>query len=676
MSAVTVPLPPNEAARLMALRQYQLLDTQPEQAFDDLTRLAAHICQTPAAVITLIDEHRQWFKSRFGLNIEEAPRGHAMCSHTILQTEVMIVSDATADERFAANPYVVGAPHIRFYAGAPLVMLGGHAIGTLAVIDFHPRELNAAQTDMLQALSRQVVALLELRRNSVMLVRKNQELADSEGRYRALVEQASDGIVVTDLEGRLLEANTRFCEMLGYTREQLAGLGLHDIIPPEDLQADPLRAEELRAGKVLRAERRMRRGDGGLIAIETGTKVIGEGLVQTILHDVTEHKKLETQLRQAQKMEAVGRLAGGVAHDFNNVLQVITGYGNLLLKQPDLPARAGQRVEEILGAADRAAALTEQLLAFSRQQVIQPRVLNLNHVIEDLDKMLRRAVTENIEVETLLEPALRHTKADPNQMQQILLNLMVNARDASPPGSRVRIMTANFVSMTVASHPSSPDDIPPGQYVALTVADEGHGMTPETLANIFEPFYTTKEKGTGMGLATVYGIVQQAKGYIRVESEPGRGTIFRIYFPRTEDVTGAAEGDGGEVESELLTGAETILLVEDEETVRLLAREVLEMCGYHVLEARDGEEALDLCRQYESEIHLALTDIVLPRMGGHEFSKQLVEHFPDIRIIYMSGYTDDEALRHGVVNKDVNFLQKPFTLEELAGKVRAVLDEK
>jgi nitrogen-specific signal transduction histidine kinase len=396
----------------------------------------------------------------------------------------------------------------------------------------------------------------------------------------------------------------------------------------------------------------------------------------SIQRDVTRLKLLEAQFLQMQKMEAVGRLAGGVAHDFNNLLTVIKGYAELLLSNLNEQDRLRYDVEQIEKAGEQAASLTRQLLIFSRQEVIQPKLLNLNSIVVDTGKMLRRVIGEDIRLVTALDPSLGLIKADPGQMEQVIMNLMINARDAMPQGGQLRVETASvLVTEALLLQPMT---IQPGYYVQLTVSDTGTGMDEETLSHIFEPFYTTKEqsKGTGLGLSTVYAIVTQMNGSIQVHSEPGQGTTFKIYLPRLTNLDeGSIEpgSEGTEVKS--TKGTETILLVEDEEAVRELARRVLLEQGYNVLEAQHGDEALHLCEQYQHPIHLLLTDVVTPGgISGHELAESLQRLGPKPKMLYISGYADDMIVQHGGMNANAAFLQKPFTPTTLLQKVREVLD--
>jgi signal transduction histidine kinase len=382
---------------------------------------------------------------------------------------------------------------------------------------------------------------------------------------------------------------------------------------------------------------------------------------------------LQEQLRQSQKMEAIGRLAGGIAHDFNNLLTIIKGYSQLSLielKETD-PMRGS--IEEIKRAADRAADLTRQLLAFSRRQILEMRVLDLNSVLRDLDKMLRRVIGEDIELVTLLAEDLGRVKTDHGQMQQVIMNLAVNAKDAMPNGGKLTIETANVeLDETYArSHVA----VIPGRYAMLSVSDTGVGMTAEVKEQVFEPFFTTKEKGkgTGLGLSTVYGIVKQSGGNIWVYSEPGQGTTFKIYLPRVDEPLEELK-EKAEVK-EIPLGSETILVVEDEGEVRKVAVRILSGQGYKVLEASHGNDAMLVCKQHEGPIHLMVTDVVMPNMSGHELAKRLKAFHPEMKVLYMSGYTDNAIVHHGVLEKGMNYIQKPFTVEGLAKKVREVLDK-
>jgi nitrogen-specific signal transduction histidine kinase/CheY-like chemotaxis protein len=389
---------------------------------------------------------------------------------------------------------------------------------------------------------------------------------------------------------------------------------------------------------------------------------------------VSETNSPQDLLRQMQKMEAIGRLAGGVAHDFNNLLTVITGYSEMLCAMLREHGEALEMVEEIRKATDRATSLTRQLLAFSRKQILKPRVLDLNAVVRDTEKMLRRLIGEDIELVLTPAPAPLCVKVDAGQMEQVVLNLVVNARDAMSNGGKLTLALEQArLSSPLSAHSST---IPPGDYAILTVKDTGCGMSAEVKTHLFEPFFTTKEtgKGTGLGLSTVYGITQQSEGHIRVLSQPGQGTTFKIYLRLVQAIP-AGQAAPPPVEA-TPPGSETILLVEDEDAVRKLARMALEKQGHKVLEARDGVEALDRCRKYRGPIDAIVTDVVMPLMDGVDLVKHLKRRYPGVKALYVSGYTESSVIRHGIIDMTVSFLHKPFTAEELTAALRTVLDQK
>ena len=454
---------------------------------------------------------------------------------------------------------------------------------------------------------------------------------------------------------------------MGHTvRDFVVGNSLPDAWPPTWEQF--LKEGSMHAGLHLQ------RSDGTVIEADFfATANFFPGRHFSILHDVTERRKLEEQVRQSQKLESVGILAGGVAHDFNNLLTVITGYSDLALRHLNKLEPLALNITEIKKAADRAASLTRQLLAFSRKQVLQPKVLDLNSVILDMKKLLGRLLGEDIELHTSAGAELGNIKADPGQIEQVIVNLAVNARDAMPNGGQITIETAN-VDLDEA-YARTHISVQPGWYVLLAVTDTGGGIEAETQKHIFEPFFTTKDqgKGTGLGLSTVYGIVKQSGGNIWVYSEVGVGTTFKIYLPLVdESVTGlAAEAP----RPEGTAGTETILLAEDEEMVRRLAGESLKINGYTVLEAANAEEAEMICKQHAGPIHLLLTDVVMPRMSGRELAGRVVGLRPDTRVLYMSGYANDAILHHGILGERISFIGKPFTPDELAHKVAEVLGQ-
>jgi PAS domain S-box-containing protein len=508
-----------------------------------------------------------------------------------------------------------------------------------------------------------------------------ENLRASESRLKSVVETALDAVITMDGGGFITGWNQRAEAVFGWPASEAVGRRLaQTIIPPQHREAHERGLTHFLAtghGPVLnrRIELTGLHRDGHEFPVELAISPVRQGdtwLFSAFVRDITEQRKLEAQFRQAQKMEAVGRLAGGVAHDFNNLLTVITSYTDLLLDDlaPQDPRRAD--IEEIGKAAGSAAALTRQLLAFSRQQVLEPRALDLNAVVSGADTLLKRLLGEDIEVVTVLAPALGTVKADPGQIEQVIVNLAVNARDAMPEGGKLTIETANLVmdEAYVREHPAAQ----PGPYVLLAVSDTGTGMDEQTQRRIFEPFFTTKEmgKGTGLGLATVYGIVKQSGGFIWVYSEPHHGTSFKIYLPLVEEA--AAVATAANQSKQAPRGTETVLLVEDAAAVRAVTRQVLERLGYTVMEAPDGKAALHLAEKHRGPIHLLLTDVVMPELGGRLLAEQLRAARPEVKVLYISGYTDDAVVRHGVLAAGIAYLQKPFTPDVLGRKLREVLD--
>jgi PAS domain S-box-containing protein len=511
----------------------------------------------------------------------------------------------------------------------------------------------------------------------LQIYRIRRQLIQREELFRLITENAADMIAVVDGNENRLYNSPSYERVLGYTPEEMQKSHALEQVHPEDLPLVKAAAEESRTkGFGRRIEYRMRHKDGSWRLLESTSNTIhdSEGLTGRLVivnRDITDRRRLEEQFRQSQKMEAVGRLSGGIAHDFNNILGVIIGYGEILQERMKSDDALAGCVDEILNASRRAAQLTRQLLAFSRQQVLEPKVVDLNMIIRDTEKMLRRVIGEDIEFNTVLDPLLANIKADQGQIEQVILNLAVNARDAMPDGGELKITTQNAVMSDLdVQRYSYP--VKPGRYVLLTVSDTGIGMAQETQAHIFEPFFTTKEKGkgTGLGLATVYGVVKQSDGYIEVHSELGVGTTFKIYLPRVEAAV-EVEKDNS-VPTASLSGQETILLVEDEDALRILTRNVLQAMGYTVLEASDGEKACEVSRKFGAEIHLLLTDVVMPGMNGPALAEQLVAQRPNTKVLYISGYTG-QAVGQGVLPAGSNFLTKPFTRDRLAQKVREAL---
>jgi two-component system cell cycle sensor histidine kinase/response regulator CckA len=790
---------PEEAARLKALRDCCVLDTPPEELFDQTTRLAAYLCGTPIGLIGFIDATRQWFKSRVGWDYPEIPREHSICGQTILHHDLLVIPDAAMDQRFSGGPIVTRAG-IRFYTGAPLLTTEGYALGTLCVMDRLPRELPAGHKDALLTLAHLVADQLETRRNTLKA-----PAAPANSRSRVLVEQNVAGFFQSTAEGRMLDCNTTFVRILGYnSREEVLQCHASDFYFSPDEHTRLLQdlskhhrlfnfecclrkkdgtpvwvvenlflssgeqgkptliegtmvdiSEHKRTDEALRdsqerllgiissamdaiitvdanqriivfngaAEQIFRcsateaigqtidkfipqrfreahrehirtfgqtgvssrsmyspgtlmgvRANGEEFPVEatiSQVKTASERLYSVILRDITVRKRTEDELRQAQKMEAVGHLAGGIAHEFNNYLGIIMGYSDLLEQEEVRGESLRLGLAEIKGATQRAASLTRQLLAFSRKQLIEPSVLDLNASVWDAHKLLRRLIPANIDVIPVLHPDLGKVKADPAQIQQILINLAVNARDAMPQGGKIIIETAEVV--LDEEFASRHLDVVAGDYIMLSVSDTGVGIDAETLSHIFEPFFTTKKagEGTGLGLSTTYGIVKQSGGHITVASVRGRGTTFRVYLPKLTETYD--DGSTAPHSKPMPTGIATILVVEDESGLRRLMRVALEMQGYRVLEAKDGAEALSVCRHELEHIDLVVTDLAMPRMTGLQLKEKVVALRSSMKFLLISGYAEDVLGGRKQIADAGDFLEKPFLPDELARRVREIL---
>jgi two-component system, cell cycle sensor histidine kinase and response regulator CckA len=936
---VQLALPENEVDRLENLRSYAILDTPLERVFDDLTRLAAFICGTPIALMGFMDVDRLWFKSRIGWDVPEVPRDMTFCAYTILESDVLIVSDTLEDKGRLATCPLATHGGVRFYAGVPLISPEGYALGALCAMDSVPRGLTEGQIDALRKLARQAMQLVESRR-PVTDVFATPQAGDvngrdepglqSEDRFRTIVENASDAVIEIDEASNILYVNRAAEQIFGYERKEILGQPL-TILMPEHLRQDHRRAlarylesgekhlswrtvefpgldkggreiwlevslseygvagkrvfagacrdisqrkliEQERArfaaivassadaimttdlaanitswnqgaervygygaaevvgkqstllappelsqemgdilnqlkaarsiedyetvrvrkdgrsvhvslsvspiydesGKLLEAaviardltqrkpaEEALRQSEqrlqgiinsamDAIITVDAHHRIVvfnrsaeqifgcpatsalgqtmesfipekfrekfqeyikefavteapgrsfespdalaglrrdgeefpveatisqmdadGEKFFTLILRDIGSRLRMEAELRQAQKMEAVGQLAGGVAHEFNNFLGVILGYSELLAEGARENERLSRYVSEIRTATQHAASLTRQLLAFGRKQVVEPRVLDLNQAIWEGHKLLRRLVPANIDVVPVLAPKLGRVKLDMGQIQQILINLVVNARDAMPQGGRVIIETGD-VELDEA-FTSRHIGVAPGSYVMLSVSDTGSGIAPEVRSHIFEPFYTTKQqgKGTGLGLSTIYGIVKQSGGLITVESAPGQGTTFRIYLPRILEPTEAVKPMRPHQREQ--PGSTTILIVEDDGALRRLLTVTLERRNYRVLAAKDGAEGLEIFRQHAADIHLIATDMIMPRLDGLRLRERIVAIRSDVKFLFMSGYSEEIAKQSQRSLAGCGFLEKPFLPDELEEKVRELL---
>jgi PAS domain S-box-containing protein len=823
------PTPPNEPARLAALRAYCVLDTPPETAFDDLVAMAAHICEAPIALISLVDENRQWFKAALGFDKKQTDRTLSFCAHAIHGTATFVVADALTDVRFADHPLVTSEPHIRFYAGCPLLTPEGHALGTLCVIDHTARQLRPDHERALRILSRHVMALLELRRQSLELAlvreqldgerRKREEalrrdvgelelriaertaarqeaeaerdrmfnlspdlfciadfhghfkqlnpawertlghslhdlmtkpfvdfvhpddrertiaehqrvlqgrpsekfenryrcrdgswkwlswnvialteeglayavardvtiekevaaaLAESEERYRSLVESARDAILTLSPERVIMSANAAFEAITGWHRDARVGEPFDSIVHAEDLPlALSIIEQVLRGDAPATAQLRLLTHSGDRAPLEmtfTPLRIRGElAGALGIGRDIRERLHLEDQVRRIQKLDSIGRFAAGIAHDFNNVLTVQQSMVSMLLTDPQLPPSVAQDLREVSRACERAAALTRQLLLFSRNQVMQVRPLNLNEVVEGLSHMLRRLLGADVDLVCHPGRGLPPVQADAGMVEQVLMNLAANARDAMPNGGRLTIATAPAHVDREATQVNP--EARAGTFVRVTVSDTGTGIAADVLEHMFEPFFTTKGvgDGTGLGLATVHGIVKQHGGWIEVDAPSGAGATFHLFFPATASTAASVEGRGPA--PGLRGGDETVLVAEDEPAVRRIVQRILERFGYRVLVASSGVDALRVSAEHSGPIHLLLTDMVMPHgVGGRELAERLRAERPGIKVLFASGYSSEAVGLRTALGDRFAFLPKPYALAPLVQAVRACLD--
>ncbi|MDE2306126.1 MAG: PAS domain S-box protein [Gammaproteobacteria bacterium] len=824
--------PDAEARRLATLASYGVLDTPNEKDLDDLVRMAAQICETPIALISLADDRRHWFKAAHGLSLSELPRDLGFCNETIRQGGVFVVEDAVADPRFAARPLCIDGAAMRFYAGAPLLAPDGSALGTLCVFDLRARNLAAAQAQALLVLSRHVMAQFELRRQAqernrvnraLLSLLEDERLAETAVREsaelnRAVLDAMLAHIAVIDKEGRIIAVNgawRRFAqEQLGRRPELLArtevganyleacarnaaagdayapilqgrlaallrgelrsfsleyplslrggrrwfllsatplrtaaggaavshfditerkeaeeqlrlsnerfetlARATNDAIRDWDLIGDAIwwnegyrtqfgsSAAEQRAGsdgwrsrihpddraRVLEGlhraieegaqawsdRYRFARSDGSYAEVTDRGQLIRdeEGRVVRMLAgmtDVTERVELEEQLRQSHRLEAVGQLTGGVAHDFNNLLTVIMGNAELIRERVDGEDALRESAGMIVDAARSAAELTKRLLAFARKQALNPAPVEANGMIRDMAPLLRRTLGEDIQVELRLSEDPWLALVDGGQLENALLNLCINSRDAMPGGGVLTIATANV--RLEADDAAKMVDLAAGDYVSLEVRDAGAGIAPDLLGRVFEPFFTTKDKigGTGLGLAMVYGFVKQSGGHITIESELGLGTAVRMVLPRA--VAPAAETTATTGTFHVMHGAETILVVEDNEQVRRFAVSNLQSLGYTVLEAANGRDALAMLERQPS-VDLLFTDVVMPGgMGGRQLVDAARALRADLKVLFTSGYAADSMVHEGRLDEGVQLLMKPYRRSDLARRIRSVLD--
>lgn len=687
-----------------------ILDTTAQEDYDRVIRMAVRFFKVPLALICWTPAVRYKFNPNFDLATELVTPEASFCRELLepgAMEQLVLVPDTQADSQFKNHPQVKGFPHIRFVAAAPLQTKAGEKLGLLCLLDYQPRELNLENQENLLDMAASVSARLELQLitrdlartefNLQALLNKTQKTSKAMRLLEKAIANTSTGIIITDVAKKdypITFVNSAFEKITGYTEAEVLGRdcrflqGVHTSQPALQELRQAL-TDEISCQVILQNQRK----DGTSFWVELQLSPVKDSAGKLtnyigIQTDITARQKAEdalarseAALRQAQKMEAVGQLAGGIAHDFNNLLTAITGYSELALASLNPNDPLLDDISEIKKAADRAASLTQQLLAFSRQQLLQTRLLNLNDIVLDMNRMLRRLIGENIELGVSTQANLHHIKADPGQLQQVLVNLAVNARDAMPEGGKLLFETGN-VSLS-EEYVQYHTELQAGEYVRLVVSDSGCGMDAATKARIFEPFFTTKGigRGTGLGLATVYGIVKQSGGHIEVYSEPDQGSAFKVYLPAVVsssepkiEVEPLVKEKPGKTTSKKKHQV-TVLLVEDEDSVRSVTTRILKGFGYKVLEAKDGLEALALYKYYPHKINLLLTDMVMPELGGIDLAHRLAKYQSGLKIVYMSGYSDHWIAYQKDLDQNVltHFIHKPFTSQGLHQKLQEVL---
>ncbi len=619
--------------------------------------------------IAILDQESQLLSYPYFVDERSSAPAPAKPNSGLVEHVIQTAEPLLCSPELAAKMKRHGAESALQWLGVPL-KVNQRVFGALVLKSYSKSvHFGERDKDVLALVSQQLAAAIDHKRNE-------QALRRSEMRYRSLVQTAAYGIYRATFEGQFLDVNPALIGMLGYN----SALEVLSLDPKKQIFGDCREYQRLveefrRTGRVDGFEVRWKRKDGATITVRISGRAVAAGdgpadVLEAIAEDVTERRVLEDQFRQSQKMEAVGRLAGGIAHDFNNLLMVISGYTEVLLDHLELAHPLHTKAEAIQQASDRATTLTRQLLAFSRKQLLELKVVDVNSIVHDMERLLRPLIGEDIELTTQLAPNIGCTRADAGQLEQVIMNLVVNAKDAMPNGGKLSIATAS-VTLDDSYRPEN-TFIQHGPYVMISVSDNGQGMDRETQARIFEPFFTTKEKGkgTGLGLSTVYGIIKQSGGYIFVQSELGRGTVFTIYLPRVDEPSEAHGVVAGTPAA--IGGSETILLVEDEDSVRQLVRETLDARGYRVLEAPNGQAALALAAAHAEPIDLVITDVVMPGLSGPELVQQLAAERPDLKVLYLSGYAQEAfSIPRDAAQK--TFLQKPFTLQSLSRKVREIL---
>ncbi|MHB2029798.1 MAG: PAS domain S-box protein [Acidimicrobiales bacterium] len=673
-----------DLARLVALRALRLLDSEPEVSFDALTRLAVRLLSVPVALVSLVDENRQFFKSATGLpepwqSQRQTPLTHSYCQFVVARHEPLVIEDALLDSDVQDSPAIVdlGA---RAYLGIPLTTSSGFVLGTFAVIDHEPRRWSEHDKASVADLASATITAIELRATKLELEadvverrRVERRLREGEKRHRRIIETAKDAFVTMDAEKRVTEWNPGAVSIFGWSRDEAIGRLVEDLIVPERYRRE--HREGIQAfldaggGYVLMGNKVVElpalRRDGTEVLCEFCVWAVPAGRTfefNAFIRDIELRHRLEEQVRQSQKLEAIGSLAGGVAHDFNNILTAILGHAELaLLTSTADTSTPGlrQHIEGIRDAALRAAQLTGQLLAYSRRQASHPEVINLNDAVSEIRSMLERLIEETIEIRVALKPDLPPIRADRGQLGQVLTNLIVNSRDAMPRGGTITITTDE-----VEISPQDAETLigaEPGQYVHVSVKDNGEGMDAETVTHTFDPYFTTKAegRGTGLGLSTVYGIIKQNGANIYLTSHPGDGATVDMYFPPTTENVDETPARQASADHHSMS----VLLVEDNDNVRAVVLDILEALGHTVSVFTNALGALAFLVE-ASSIDVVLSDIVMPGMSGRALADEVLRLFPRVRVVLMTGFSE-EIVGEYDLNSRIRYLTKPFTSEDL-----------
>ncbi len=691
----SAPLPANEVERLRALRRLQVLDSPADEAVDEITQCVARQLEVPIAVVTLLDEQRQWFKSCYGLDLTETPRDIAFCAHALLSPDPLIVEDTTVDRRFADNPLVTMAEGVRSYCGAPLLLPGNVVLGTLCAVDTKPRRFTQSEVALLTSLSRVIVQHLELRlaakdvweQERAITLAARSESAERKAELRASEERLHDvaenlpGLVYQfhiDSEGRqsVPYISGTVSKILGLSPKavvQDAGK-LRSRVHESDLAGfDRSIAEAHNKLEAWQWEGRLLRADGefGWFRGSSSPRVLENDAVvwNGFILDITEWRQVEERLRQAQKMEAIGQLTGGVAHDFNNLLAVVQGNAELLA---DRLGEADNSVSAILRVCERGSQLTQRLLAFSRQQSLKPQTVDLAALVCGMTEWLRRLLGSNIVISACSKPDLWTASVDPYEVENVVLNLALNARDAMPSGGRLCITLDN--TDLAPETKMGPAEVVPGPYVSLSVRDCGIGMSAAVKARVFEPFFTTKAvgEGSGLGLSMAYGFARQSGGHIAIESEVGKGSEITLFLPKAEEGAEAKRGD------KALPGVgrgERILLLEDNDDVRRLVERMLIAAGYRVTAVADVASARRALESVQG-FKLLLSDIMLPgELDGPGFAEEAQARYPTLKVIFISGYAPSALNGKPAAPRGATVLKKPFQQRTLSRALRDALDQ-